>query len=150
MTRRQMRLVWIASIGFVLALAIGLAMFALRDGIAFAMSPAELKTSQVQPGDRVRLYGLVQSGSVIRGEGLKVAFDLELEGEELTVKYANLLPDLFREGQGIIAEGTLSGDGTFQADNVLAKHDENYMPREFVDKLKEQDVWRGNKKANYP
>ena len=150
MTRRQMRLVWIASIGFVLALAIGLAMFALRDGIAFAMSPAELKTSQVQPGDRVRLYGLVQSGSVIRGEGLKVAFDLELEGEELTVKYANLLPDLFREGQGIIAEGTLSGDGTFQADNVLAKHDENYMPREFVDKLKEQDVWRGDKKANYP
>ena len=150
MTRRQMRLVWIASIGFVLALAIGLAMFALRDGIAFAMSPAELKASQVQPGDRVRLYGLVQSGSVIRGEGLKVAFDLELEGEELTVKYANLLPDLFREGQGIIAEGTLSGDGTFQADNVLAKHDENYMPREFVDKLKEQDVWRGDKKANYP
>ena len=130
MTRRQMRLVWIASIGFVLALAVGLAMFALRDGIAFAMSPAELKASQVQPGDRVRLYGLVQSGSVIRGEGLKVAFDLELEGEELTVKYANLLPDLFREGQGIIAEGTLSGDGTFQADNVLAKHDENYMPRE--------------------
>ena len=150
MTRRQMRLVWIASIGFVLALAIGLAMFALRDGIAFAMSPAELKASQVQPGDRVRLYGLVQSDSVIRGEGLNVAFDLELEGEELTVKYANLLPDLFREGQGIIAEGTLSGDGTFQADNVLAKHDENYMPREFVDKLKEQDVWRGDKKASYP
>ena len=147
MTRRQMRLVWIASIGFVLALAVGLAMFALRNGIAFAMSPAELKASTIKPGDRVRLYGLVQPGSVNRGEGLNVAFDLELEGEELTVRYANLLPDLFREGQGIIAEGTLSQDGSFMADNVLAKHDENYMPREFVDKLKDKDVWRGDKAA---
>lgn len=145
MTRRQMRLVWIGAIGFVLALAVGLSMFALRDGIAFAMSPAELKASNVKPGDRVRLFGLVEEGSVKRGDGLNVQFDLAMEGARIRVLYANILPDLFRETQGIIAEGTLNADGDFVADNVLAKHDENYVPREFVDKLKKDGVWRGEK-----
>lgn len=138
MTRRQMRLTWIAAIGFVLALAVGLSMFALRDGIAFAMSPAEIKKAAVKPGDRIRVFGLVKEGSVIRGDGLKVNFDLALEGEELTVTYGNILPDLFRENQGIIAEGSLDQSGTFVADTVLAKHDENYVPKEFADKMKKQ------------
>lgn len=145
MTRKQMRLAWIGSIGLVLSLATGLTMFALRDGISFAMSPAELKAASIEPGQRVRLFGLVENGSVSRGEGLNVSFDLSLEGEELKVKFDNVLPDLFREGQGIIAEGTLNQDGHFVADTVLAKHDENYVPREFADKLKKEGVWRGDK-----
>ncbi len=147
MTRKQMRLTWIAAIGFVLALAVGLSMFALRDGIAFAMSPAEIKKASVKPGDRIRVFGLVEKGSVIRGDGLKVQFDLALEGEELTVTYANILPDLFRENQGIIAEGTLDPSGTFVADTVLAKHDENYIPKEFADKMKKDGTWRGEAKT---
>ncbi|MFD0915851.1 cytochrome c maturation protein CcmE [Pseudahrensia aquimaris] len=143
MTRKQMRLAWIGAIGLVLSGALALTMFALRDGISFAMSPAELKAAQVSPGQRVRLFGLVEEGSVKRGEGLNVAFNLSLEGEELTVNFNNVLPDLFREGQGIIAEGMLDPSGQFTADTVLAKHDENYVPREFADKLKEDGLWRG-------
>ena len=143
MTRRQMRLAWIGAIGLVLSLAVGLTLFALRDGIAFAMSPAELKASSIKPGDRVRLFGLVEEGSIVRSEGLNVRFSVVLEGDAMTVTYANILPDLFRENQGIIAEGTLARDGTFAADTVLAKHDENYVPKEFADKLKKDGVWRG-------
>ena len=143
MTRRQMRLAWIGAIGLVLSLAVGLTLFALRDGIAFAMSPAELKASSIKPGDRVRLFGLVEEGSIVRSEGLNVRFSVSLEGDAMTVTYANILPDLFRENQGIIAEGTLARDGTFAADTVLAKHDENYVPKEFADKLKKDGVWRG-------
>ena len=138
-----MRLVWIGLIGLVLPLAVGLALFALRDGIAFAMSPAELKASDVKPGDRVRLYGLVEQGSVVRGDGLNVSFALALEGEKMTVQFNDILPDLFRENQGIIAESMLNHDGSFTADTVLAKHDENYIPREFADKLKKDQLWRG-------
>ena len=143
MTRRQMRLAWIGAMGLVLSLAVGLTLFALRDGIAFAMSPAELKASSIKPGDRVRLFGLVEEGSIVRSEGLNVRFSVSLEGDAMTVTYANILPDLFRENQGIIAEGTLARDGTFAADTVLAKHDENYVPKEFADKLKKDGVWRG-------
>ena len=143
MTRRQMRLAWIGAIGLVLSLAVGLTLFALRDGIAFAMSPAELKASSIKPGDRVRLFGLVEEGSIVRSEGLNVRFSVSLEGDAMTVTYANILPDLFRENQGIIAEGTLARDGTFAADTVLAKHDENDVPKEFADKLKKDGVWRG-------
>lgn len=138
-----MRLIWIAAIGIVLASAVGLSLFALKDGIAFAMSPAELKASGVKPGQRVRLFGLVEQGSVIRSDGLKVQFDLSLEGETIRVRFENILPDLFRENQGIIAEGSLNAQGEFVADNVLAKHDENYVPREFADRLKKDGVWKG-------
>lgn len=146
MTRRQMRVTWIAAIGSVLALAVGISLYALKDGIAFAMSPAELKASSVKPGQRVRLFGLVEEGSVIRSDGLKVRFDLSLEGETIRVHFENILPDLFRENQGIIAEGSLNANGEFKADAVLAKHDENYVPKEFSDRLKKDGVWKGNAK----
>ena len=125
MTRRANRMLWISTIGFVLAVAVGLSMYALRSGISFAMSPAELKAATVAPGQRVRLFGLVQEGSVIKGEGLKVKFTLGDTKETVQVAFNDILPDLFREKQGIITEGVLGADGVFQADKVLAKHDEN-------------------------
>jgi len=142
MTRKQNRAIWIAAIGLVLMAAVGLTLFALKDGIAFALSPAELEASTIKPGDRVRLFGLVKKDSVQRGDGLNVAFTLTLEGAERSVVFNDLLPDLFREEQGIIAEGSLDNRGVFVADTVLAKHDENYIPKEFADKLKEDGMWR--------
>ena len=141
--RRAGRLMWIAVIGAVMALAIGLSMYALRSGISFAMSPSELKAADVQPGQRVRLFGMVEKGSVKRGEGLDVAFTLSDTESTMVVEFSKILPDLFREGQGIITEGELASNGVFQADTVLAKHDENYMPVDMAAKLKEQGHWQG-------
>ena len=141
--RRATRLMWIFVIGAVMALAIGLSMYALRSGISFAMSPSELKAADVQPGQRVRLFGLVEEGSVKRGEGLNVAFTLSDTDETMQVRFNKILPDLFREGQGIITEGELGADGVFEADTVLAKHDENYMPADMAAKLKEEGHWQG-------
>ena len=143
MNRRANRLMWIGSIGFVLALAIGISMYALRAGISFAMSPSELKAADVQPGQRVRLFGLVEEGSVKKGEGLDVHFTLTDAQNNVVVSFNKILPDLFREGQGIITEGEMGADGKFVADTVLAKHDENYMPADMAEKLKEQGVWKG-------
>lgn len=141
--RRASRLMWIVAIGVVMALAIGLSMYALRSGISFAMSPSELKAANVQPGQRVRLFGMVEAGSVKRGDGLNVAFTLSDSEATMVVKFNKILPDLFREGQGIITEGELATDGIFQADTVLAKHDENYMPADMAEKLKKQGHWQG-------
>ncbi len=143
MSRRANRLMWIAAIGCVMALAIGLSMYALRSGISFAMSPSELKAAHVQPGQRIRLFGLVEQGSVTKGEGLNVKFTLTDPDEAVVVEFNKILPDLFREGQGIITEGSLAADGIFRADIVLAKHDENYMPADMAEKLKQQGVWKG-------
>ncbi len=148
MTRRQRRFGLIALIGCALSAAVALSLFALRDGISFALSPAELKAARLEPGSRVRLFGLVEEGSVVRGNGLDVAFDVRLEGEAVTVRYDNILPDLFREGQGIIAEGKLGVGGNLIADTVLAKHDENYVPKEIADSLKEKGLWRDAASAN--
>ncbi|WP_040305854.1 cytochrome c maturation protein CcmE [Ahrensia sp. R2A130] len=142
MTRRTNRLIWIGVIGIVLAGAVGLSMFALREGISFALSPSELKAASVGPKQKVRLFGLVEEGSVNRGNGLDVSFVLTDTDETIKVSYTNILPDLFREGQGIITEGVLGADGTFMADTVLAKHDENYMPEGMAEKLKEKGVWK--------
>jgi len=143
MTRRQNRLVWIGLIGLVLTFAVGLSLFAYKDGIAFALSPAELQSAKVETGDRIRLFGLVKEGSVEKAEGLNVSFVLALEGVERKVRFNDILPDLFREGQGIIVEGSLADKGDFIADVVLAKHDENYIPKEIVDKMKDDGTWRG-------
>ena len=126
-----------------MALAIGLSMYALRSGISFAMSPSELKAANVAPGQRIRLFGLVEEGSVIRGEGLDVKFTLTDPDANVVVSFNKILPDLFRENQGIITEGALLADGTFVADTVLAKHDENYMPADMAEKLKKQGIWQG-------
>ncbi len=143
MSRKTNRLFWIGTIGCVMALALGLSMYALRSGISFAMSPSELKAASVTSGQRVRLFGLVEEGSVKKGEGLNVEFSLTDNSQTISVSFNKILPDLFRENQGIITEGYLDAGGHFQADTVLAKHDENYMPADMAEKLKEQGVWQG-------
>ena len=149
MTRKQRRLVLIGSALAVLVLAVALVLTALRDSIVFFNSPTDLVEKQVAPGARVRLGGLVQEGSVARGDNLQVRFAVTDGRHTIPVAYQGLLPDLFREGQGVVTEGALDPAGTFRADSVLAKHDENYMPREVAERLKQQGHWKdeGQKKA---
>jgi cytochrome c-type biogenesis protein CcmE len=94
------------------------------------------------PGKRVRLGGMVKMGSVQRGDNLQVRFEVTDGNKDVPVSYQGIVPDLFREGQGVIAEGHVEPGGLFKADAVLAKHDENYMPREVVDALKKQGHWQ--------
>jgi len=150
MTRKQRRGVLIGTCLAVLGAAIGLVLFAMRDSIVFFYSPSEVAAMQIAPGLRFRLGGLVETGSVVRDEGTTVRFVITDQAKMLPVTYTGVLPDLFREGQGVVAEGTLEPDGVFHADNVLAKHDENYMPPEVAKKLKAQGVWRGDAEAGGP
>ena len=142
MTRKQRRLVLIGSSLGVLALAAVLVLSALKDSIVFFNSPTDVIEKQVAPGTRIRLGGLVKPGTVQRGEQLAVRFEVTDGNRAIAVAYQGVLPDLFREGQGVIAEGTLQPGGTFKADSVLAKHDEKYMPREVADALKKQGHWK--------
>ena len=148
MTRKQRRGVLVGTCLVVLGVAVGLVLYAMRDSIVFFYSPSEVAEMKVAPGQRFRLGGLVETGSVVRDEGTTVRFVVTDRSRNLPVTYTGVLPDLFREGQGVVAEGTLAADGVFHADNVLAKHDENYMPPEVAKKLKEQGVWRGDAKAS--
>jgi cytochrome c-type biogenesis protein CcmE len=132
----------IGSAGVVLAIAAVLVLFALRDQIVFFYSPTELAEKGLAPGTRVRIGGLVEEGSVVRNGDGSVRFAVTDTAKTVSVAYHGILPDLFREGQGIVAEGTLAGDGSVTAETVLAKHDENYMPKEVVDALKAQGVWK--------
>jgi cytochrome c-type biogenesis protein CcmE len=147
MTRKGRRLTLIASALAVIGIAIGLALFAFRDGVVFFVTPTELaaKTAEMRPNARMRIGGLVQPGSVVKSDDRHVAFAITDNQTDVKVTYAGLLPDLFREGQGVVAEGQLV-NGVFRADSVLAKHDENYMPREVADSLKKQGVWNDGKK----
>lgn len=150
MTRKQRRLTLIAAALAVLGVALGLVLFAMRDSIVFFYSPTVIEAKAVAPGTRLRLGGLVAAGSVVKGEGQNVTFAVTDTNRSITVRYTGLLPDLFREGQGVVAEGVLEGPGLFRADSVLAKHDENYMPREVADSLKEQGLWQHSGKADAP
>ena len=142
MTRKQRRLTLIGVAGVVLAVAAGLILFALSDKIVFFYSPSDIKTQIVAPGTRVRVGGLVESRSLVKGDNLAVSFRVSDGNATIPVTYRGLLPDLFREGQGVVAEGVIGKDGSVIADTVLAKHDERYMPREVVDALKKQGVWK--------
>jgi cytochrome c-type biogenesis protein CcmE len=142
MTRKQRRLVLIGSALAVLVLAVGLVLTALKDSIVFFNSPTDVVEKQVAPGARIRLGGLVKEGSIARGDNLQVRFAVTDGRNTIQVAYQGLLPDLFREGQGVVTEGALDQSGTFRADSVLAKHDENYMPREVADRLKQQGHWK--------
>lgn len=142
MTRRQRRLTTITTAGIVLGLALGLVLFAMRDTIVFFRSPSDVTAGKVAVGSRVRLGGLVEAGSVKREDGQLVLFSVSDGANALPVRYRGLLPDLFREGQGVVTEGVLAASGTFEADSVLARHDETYMPREVADALKAQGRWR--------
>ena len=142
MTRKQRRGVLIGTCLVVLGVAVGLVLYAMRDSIVFFYSPSDLAAMQLTPGQRFRLGGLVETGSVERGEGTTVRFVVTDGAKTVPVTFTGVLPDLFREGQGVVTEGMLEADGVFHADSVLAKHDENYMPPEVAAKLKEQGVWR--------
>jgi cytochrome c-type biogenesis protein CcmE len=141
-TRKQRRLTLIAAAGTVLFLAAGLVLFAMRDTIVFFYGPTEIAEKGVQPGTRMRLGGLVETGSVQRGTGRRISFGVTDGKTSIKVGYDGLLPDLFREGQGVVTEGVFEGAGRFKADSVLAKHDETYMPREVADALKKQGHWQ--------
>jgi cytochrome c-type biogenesis protein CcmE len=142
MTRRQRRLTVIGTAGFVLAAALGLVLYAMQDTIVFFRAPSEVAAKAVAPGTRFRLGGLVESGTVERSGDQVVTFKVGDGNAAVPVRYRGLLPDLFREGQGVVAEGKLDASGLFVADTVLARHDETYMPREVADALKAQGRWQ--------
>jgi cytochrome c-type biogenesis protein CcmE len=142
MTRKQRRGVLIGVSVSVLMVAVGLVLYALRDSIVFFHTPSDIAEKHVAPGERFRLGGLVAAGSVKRGEGARVDFVVTDTLKDIPVTYEGVLPDLFREGQGVVAEGKLTPSGTFVADTVLAKHDERYMPKEVVDALKKSGRWQ--------
>jgi cytochrome c-type biogenesis protein CcmE len=141
MTRRQRRLILIGLALGILGVAAALVLSALRESIVFFHSPTEIAEKSIQPGTRIRIGGLVKEGSIQR-EGLEARFEVTDGARSLPVVFRGVLPDLFREGQGVVAEGALESSQLFRADTVLAKHDENYMPREVVDALKKQGVWK--------
>jgi cytochrome c-type biogenesis protein CcmE len=140
MTAKSKRLVIIACIAALLGIAVMLVLGALRDNIVFFYTPSEISQSKLTSGQSLRLGGLVKDGSV-EIEGMQSVFIVTDGTVDITVKYDNALPSLFREGQGVVTEGQIE-DGVFIAQNVLAKHDENYMPAEVAEKLKEQGVWQ--------
>lgn len=143
MTRKQRRLSLIAAAGAVLAVAVVLILVALQEQIVFFQSPTDVAEKHIAPGQRIRLGGLVKEGSVVRGEGTTISFDVTDTEHDVSVRYTGVLPDLFREGQGVVTEGVMTPEGTFRADSVLAKHDENYMPKEVAEALKDKGVWQG-------
>ncbi|MEE4015756.1 cytochrome c maturation protein CcmE [Roseibium sp. FZY0029] len=143
MTRKQRRLTLIGSAGAVLAVALTLILIALRSEIVFFQSPTEITQNGVAPGQRIRLGGLVEEGSVVRSDNAEVRFRVTDTANTVAVTYKGILPDLFREGQGVVTEGVVGSDGVFVADSVLAKHDENYIPKEVAEALKAQGHWQG-------
>lgn len=142
MTRKQRRGAFIGGGVAVLALALILVMFGLSRHIDVFRTPTSLKAETVAAGVNFRLGGLVEKGSVRRSDGVNVRFTVTDTAATVPVVYNGILPDLFREGQGVIAQGKLDAKGTFEASSVLAKHDENYMPPEVAKALKEQGVWQ--------
>jgi cytochrome c-type biogenesis protein CcmE len=145
MTRKQKRASTIAAGVAVIGVAVGLVLYALNDSIVFFYTPSEALAKAIAPAERFRVGGLVETGSLKRLEGTTVTFVVTDTDRTLPVRYTGQLPDLFREGQGVVAEGALDASGTFLADTVLAKHDENYMPKEVADALKKKGVWQEGK-----
>jgi cytochrome c-type biogenesis protein CcmE len=151
MTRKQRRLTLIGCSLAVLAIAAGLVLNALRDSILFFSTPTMAVEKHLQPGQRFRLGGMVREGSLVRGDQLHVKFEVTDGNATLPVAYQGILPDLFREGQGIVSEGALDAGGVFKADTVLAKHDETYMPKAVAEELKKTGHWKddyGKKSSN--
>jgi cytochrome c-type biogenesis protein CcmE len=141
--RKQQRLILVVLALLLLGGASGLVLFALSDSVAFFVTPSDIAAGKVDRDKRFRLGGLVVQGSVEQpgNDGL-VLFRVTDQVNEVPVRYRGILPDLFREGQGIVAQGELGADGVFMAGEVLAKHDENYMPPEVAEALKRAGVWR--------
>jgi cytochrome c-type biogenesis protein CcmE len=143
MTRKQRRLYFVILGVLAVGAAAALVLTALRQDIVFFFSPSEIMEAKVPTeGRRIRLGGLVEQGSVVK-EGSIVRFRVTDGAHALPVVFTGLLPDLFREGQGVVTEGKMGKDGVFQAAEVLAKHDENYMPKEVAESLKKTGHWQG-------
>ena len=143
MRRRDQRLMMIGAAGAVLVLAATLTFAGLRESVVYFVAPSEL-AEKAQPGQRVRLGGLVVEGTVRRDADGATRFAVTDGAVQGVVRYAGLLPDLFREGQGVVAEGSWRPGEAFEAERVLARHDENYMPREVAEALKERGEWKGD------
>ena len=144
-SRKNRRLALIVGGLAFLGIAVALVLTAFQDSVVFFFSPTDLAAKEIGPDRRVRVGGLVKEGSVTRGPGDGEIHFLVTDGNTtLPIRYVGVLPDLFREGQGVVAQGRLAG-GTFEADEVLAKHDENYMPPEVADALKKQGHWEPGK-----
>ena len=148
MTRKQKRLALIAGgVSFICA-AVLLVMFAFSQSVAYFYVPSDLAAAKLPPETRVRLGGLVKEGSWKRGQGMVESFEVTDTIATVSVSYTGILPDLFREGQGVVAEGKLEGNPpVFHADSVLAKHDETYMPKDVADRLKDKGVSLGGKEV---
>jgi cytochrome c-type biogenesis protein CcmE len=142
MTRKQRRAVVIVVGLAMIGLASGLVLSALRTQVTFFMSPVEVEKNKPNPGTRFRLGGLVKEGSIHHEADAVTAFTVTDNAASLPVTYKGILPDLFREGQGVVAEGRMGPDGVFAADTVLAKHDEKYMPPEVAAALKKSGRWQ--------
>ena len=148
MTRKQRRLVLIGGSVGVLAVAVGLVLNALSGSIVFFNSPSDVLEKHIAPGTRIRIGGLVKPGSVVRGADLKIRFEVTDSKSDIPVRFQGIVPDLFREGQGVVAEGKLGPGNVLDADTVLAKHDERYMPKEVVDALKKSGRWQEGETAS--
>lgn len=142
MRRRDQRLMMIGVAGAVLVLAATLTFAGLRDSVVYFVAPSEL-AEKAQSGQRVRLGGLVVDGTVRRGDDGASYFHVTDGAVEVEVRYNGILPDLFREGQGVVAEGRWTPGAAFEAERVLARHDETYMPREVAEALKQRGEWKG-------
>ena len=148
MKRKHKRLLFVLGGMAALGAAAGLIVSAFDENLVFFFSPSELQAKEVRPDQRIRIGGLVEEGSLSKeSDGVTVRFRVTDLTATLPVSYKGLLPDLFREGQGVVAEGKLRADGVFEANEVLAKHDENYMPREVADALKKSGEWKGATEA---
>ena len=136
---RRIQIIVIAAV--LLAASTALIGFAMRDGINFFRSPSQVAEAPPPPSEVFRIGGLVVEGSLVRGAGTEIAFEVTDGGASIPVAYVGVLPDLFGEGEGMVGTGRLV-DGTFQATEILARHDETYMPKEVIDALKEQGVYQ--------
>jgi cytochrome c-type biogenesis protein CcmE len=143
MTRKRKRLYAVVAGLGMLGVAVALVLAALRDNLVFFYSPSDLATKELTSNQRIRIGGLIVEGSVAKSDnGHTTRFAVTDMKATVQVSYTGVLPDLFREGQGVVAEGKLQSGGVFQATEVLAKHDENYMPPEVADALKKSGYWK--------
>ena len=136
MTPRQKRLTWIVAGVALVGAAVGLVLFALKNNVSLYFTPTQVYNKEAPQGRNFRIGGLVEAGSVKRdNDGLRVSFNISDTVKTMPVIYKGILPDLFKEGKGVVAMGKLESDNVFHAEEVLAKHDENYMPPEAKDAL---------------
>lgn len=137
--KRRIQVIVVAAVALLLSTA--LIGYAMRDGINFFRSPSQVAAAPPGPEETFRIGGLVEEGSLVRGEGTEIAFRVTDGGASIPVTYRGVLPDLFGENQGMVGTGRLV-EGVFRASEILAKHDETYMPKEVIDALKEQGVYK--------